>query len=281
MNQTLTSKLDQPEILSAIFHPRQEQRTDLPELGIEVEIAIPETETVLGCRFYRSNSEAPNIVYFHGNGETVSDYDKIVPFYLEAGFNIFVATYRGYGWSTGQPSVSALFDDGAIVLHYFINYCRENNLAEEIFVMGRSLGSACSIDLAYRYPDLLKGLIIESGFANTLPLAARLGYDVTRSGLTEQDCFNNLKKIEEISLPTLILHGTEDQLIPLAEAVKLQAESGAKTKQLFIVPGADHNSLISNGGQLYFETIKNFTNTVTGKNTWRNRRKKFKKQRDT
>jgi hypothetical protein len=281
MNQTLPSKLDQPEILSAIFHPRQEQRTDLPELGIETEIAIPQSETVLGCRFYRSSSEAPNIVYFHGNGETVNDYDTIVPFYLEAGFNIFVATYRGYGWSTGEPSVSALFDDGAIVLHYFISYCRENNLSEEIFVMGRSLGSACSIDLAYRYPELLKGLIIESGFANTLPLAARLGYDVTRSGLTEQDCFNNLMKIEEISLPTLILHGAEDQLIPLAEAVKLQAESGAKTKQLFIVPGADHNSLISNGGQLYFETIKNFTNTVTGKNTWRKRRKKFKKQRDT
>ncbi len=147
--------------------------------------------------------------------------------------------------------------------------------------MGRSLGSACAIDLVSRYPDDFKGLILDSAFANTLPLAKRLGYDISNHDITEEDCFNNLAKIRKITNPTLIFHGARDQIIPVAEAEKLQAESGAKTKQFHIVPGADHNSIISIGGSLYFETIKNFINIVTGKNTWRQRRKSHKKKRDS
>lgn len=279
MNRSTPSKLDRPEILAAIFHPRQEVKTKLPASCSEFDVLIPEENVTLGCRFFLNSPDSASIVYFHGNGETVGDYDEIAPLYLEAGLNILVAGYRGYGWSTGEPSVTGLYRDSAIVLDTFINYCEAHGFCDDIFVMGRSLGSAASIDIAYWTPEKIKGIIIDSGFANSLPLALRLGYDVASAGIKEEDCFNNLNKIQEITTPTLILHGAEDQLIPLHEAVKLQAESGAKTKQLFVVPGADHNSLISNGGSLYFETIKVFTDTVTDRNTWRQRRKNFKSQK--
>ncbi len=278
MNRSTASKLDRPEILAAIFHPRREPKTPLPGSCHEFDVAVPEDGVTLGCRFHLHAAEAASLVYFHGNGETVADYDQIAPFYLEAGLNILVASYRGYGWSTGLPTVTGLFADAAAVLEAFIDYGQENGLCEDIFVMGRSLGSAACIDIGYRTPEKIKGIIIESGFANTLPLAARLGYDVASADIGEEDCFNNLAKIEEITIPTLILHGADDQLIPLNDAVKLQAQSGARTKQLFVIPGADHNSLIACGGSLYFETIKAFTDTVTDRNTWRQRRKKFKSQ---
>ena len=271
------SKLDHPEILSAIFHPQPGLRNQTPPSCVEFEVAV-ENDITLGCRFFNPHRSAPTIVYFHGNGETVSDYDQIAPFYLEAELNFFVAGYRGYGWSSGEPSVSALFHDGGVVLDAVAEHCRDNGFSEELFVMGRSLGSAACIELGYRHAERLKGIIIDSGFAETLPLAARLGYNVTDSGLREEDCFNNLGKIREIKIPTLIFHGADDQLIPLNDAVKLQAESGAKTKQLFVVPGADHNSLILRGGKTYFETIKNFSDTVTGRYTGRQKRKNYKSQ---
>ena len=277
MNNQTSSKLDQPDILAAIFHPQPRLRNQTPSSCEEFEIWV-ESGVTLGCRLFTAQPEAPTIIYFHGNGETVSDYDQIAPFYLEAGLNILITGYRGYGWSSGEPTVSALYNDGALVLDSFLEHCQANGFSEEVFIMGRSLGSASCIDLAYRFPDKMKGIIIDSGFAETLPLAARLGYNVIDSGLREEDCFNNLAKIREIEIPTLILHGADDQLIPLHEAVKLQAESGAKTKQLFVIPGADHNSLLIRGGETYFETIKNFTDTVTGRNTWRQRRRKFKSQ---
>lgn len=277
MNSYLPSRLDQPEILAAIFHPRKEQRSETPPSCRDLEVKVDDNVS-LGCRFYIGAEDAVNILYFHGNGETVGDYDQIAPFYLEAGLNVCIVGYRGYGWSSGDPSVSALYHDSGVVLDYFVEFCRDNGLSSDIFIMGRSLGSAACIDIAYNFAEKIKGIIIESGFADSLPLAARLGYNVAGSGLTEEDCFNNLTKIMEIEVPTLILHGAEDQLIPLHEAVKLQAESAAKTKQLFVIPGADHNSLIARGGSTYFETIKNFTDIVTNKNTWRQRRKKFKSQ---
>jgi alpha-beta hydrolase superfamily lysophospholipase len=274
MNDFIPSQMDKPEILAAIFHPRREERNETPPSCEEFEVTVSK-DAILGCRFFNAQADAPVIIYFHGNGETVSDYDQIAPYYLEAGLNFFVAGYRGYGWSSGKPSVGALFHDAAVIFEHVRHYCQNTGISENLFIMGRSLGSAACIDLGHRFPDLIKGIIIDSGFSNTLPLAARMGYNVSDSGLREEDCFNNLEKIREIKIPTLILHGAEDQFIPLNEAVKLQAESGARTKQLYVVPGADHNSLIVRGGAIYFETIKGFTDTVTvNRNAWRRRRKK-------
>ena len=71
----------------------------------------------------------------------------------------------------------------------------------------------------------------------------------------------------------MILHGARDQLIPPSEAEKLQAESGARNKQFLLIPGADHNTMISTAGRLYFQTIRQFIDTITGASSWRNKRR--------
>jgi alpha-beta hydrolase superfamily lysophospholipase len=270
------SKLDTAEILSSLFSPVRQQKSSGPASSIDLEIQVDETGITLGCRLHISDKEAPFIIFFHGNGETVGDYDDIAQSYTQNGMNILIVTYRGYGWSSGTPSVASLYRDNLIILDFVTRYTGDNNYTGPCFIMGRSLGSACAIDLVHRHPDRVKGLIIDSGFADSLPLARRLGYDLSNSDITEEDCFNNVSKIQSISLPTLIIHGALDQLIPVPEAEKLQAESGARTKQFQVIPGADHNSLIDVAGALYFETIKKFIDTVTGQNNWRLRRKKFK-----
>ena len=275
------SKLDRPEILNTIFFPRQDDGNASPPLGKDFLIVVSENGTTLACRFHACDKDAPVILFFHGNGEIVSDYDTIASEYSQAGINIFFATYRGYGGSSGSPSVSALFHDNNKIAGYLQEYLRENGYTGALFAMGRSLGSVSAIDLVSRYPEDFTGLILDSAFADTLPLAKRLGYDVSNHDITEENCFNNLAKIRKITNPTLIIHGARDQIIPVAEAEKLQAESGAKTKQFHIVPGADHNSIISIAGSLYFETIKIFIDIVTGKNTWRQRRRSHQKKRDS
>ena len=76
----------------------------------------------------------------------------------------------------------------------------------------------------------------------------------------------------------MILHGACDQLIPASEAEKLQADSGARNKQFLLIPGADHNTMISTAGKLYFQTIRQFIDTITGRSSWRNRRKQKKSE---
>jgi len=101
------------------------------------------------------------------------------------------------------------------------------------------------------------------------------GVDTSSILNLEEQGFGNVEKVEKIELPTLIFHGAKDARISIADAEKLQASSAARTKQFFIIPGAQHEFLYKSGGELYFETIKKFIDTLCGVNTWRQKRRKY------
>lgn len=268
-------KLDQTEALAHIFFPTKMEKNTAPINATDVDVEVAEGVTI-GCRFYGAALDAPNVFFFHGNGEHVAHYDDIAQLYIAHGINLFMTTYRGYGWSDGTPTVTSMYEDANPLFNAAKKFLTANNYTGPIFVMGRSLGSAPAIDLTMRRDLEVKGMIIESGFADTLPLAANLGLDVEGSGLTEEDCFNNRKKIESVTRPTMILHGSSDSMIPAAQAENLQAFSGARGKQFHVIPGAEHNTMIETGGDLYFETIKKWMDTLMGKTDWRRQRRAFK-----
>lgn len=269
------TKLDQPETLATIFHPEKCPKTPLPENAqdIAVDVAI---DVVIGCRFYIHEKSSPNILFFHGNGEKVCDYDEIGPMYNAAGMNFLVVDYRGYGWSNGTPTVTNMVEDAEVLFQKTRNWLSQNEFSGGFFLMGRSLGSVSAIDLAKNHDDDIKGLILESAIADTIPLARNLGLDLEGNDFTEEDGFKNIQKIEKVTKPTFIFHGARDELITAAEAEKLQAHCGARTKEFVIIPGAQHNTMITVGGRLYFETIKTFINKLTGVTDWRKRRKATK-----
>ncbi len=273
----MNNKLDNKTLLAYLFHPQPFAPSPLPSGAIDIQIEVADN-VELGCRLHIHQKNSPTIVFFHGNGENVADYDFVAPQYTSLGFNFFVATYRGYGWSSGTPTATSMLADSITLFNSIEKRLKDHDHSGPIFVMGRSIGSACAIEIAHNFPDNIKGLIIESGFYATLPLLENLGIDTEAHGLVEDDGFGNDKKIQEISLPTLILHGTRDTIIPASSAERLQAFSGARSKQFHLIPGADHNTMMSTGGDIYFATIKKFIDDSTGATNWRRKRKKFKEQ---
>ena len=263
-------QLDRPEIVRAMFHPRQTAKSPAPPGARDIDIPV-DKDVQIGCRLFTAHKDAPIILYFHGNGETVPDHDDIGPYYTGQNLNFLVTDYRGYGWSGGTPSAGSMIGDGRTIYRAAREWLAQNGYTGKLLVMGRSLGSACAIDLAAEYGPEIDGLIIESGFAETIPLAVNLGIDLAAMGLTEEDGFNNIPKIGRVTSPTLILHGQRDTLIPLWQAQKLHVASGARHKELQIVPGADHNTVIMVGGMLYFETIRRFADRAAGAHRRRNR----------
>jgi alpha-beta hydrolase superfamily lysophospholipase len=270
-----SNPLDSPQVNQILFHPRVTAETQAPENSVNISLEV-EPGIQLGCRFFQTNTAAPTILFFHGNGEIVDDYNDVAPFYLDQNINFFVTDYRGYGWSSGTPSVSSLLKDSNTIYTSARNYLKDNGFSDILFIMGRSLGSACAIEIAAQHDDDIQGLILESGFAETLPLASALGIDLSTYGIEEEQTFNNAGKIRKVTKPTFILHGQLDGLIPLWQAEKLHAECGARSKELQVVPGADHNSLIAVGGVYYFQAIKQFVDRVSGASDWRKRRKTYK-----
>ncbi|MCI5132387.1 MAG: alpha/beta hydrolase [Candidatus Electrothrix sp. EH2] len=269
--------MDSPEVQRILFHPRTTEPSSLPAGAQEIAVEVA-PGVFIGCRFFAAGKENATILFFHGNGEIVSDYDLIGPEYIRSELNILVTDYRGYGWSDGEPSFSALLADSHVLYTELKKMLAEQGYREAIFIMGRSLGSAPAIELAQKYNEEISGLIIESGFAETLPLAETLGADIASMNISEEQTFNNVGKIRDVTKPTFLLHGQRDTLIPLWQAERLHAESGARVKELQVVPGADHNSLISVGGKYYFMAIQQFIAKTTGDSDWRTRRKNFKKR---
>jgi hypothetical protein len=231
---------------------------------------------LIGCRLYIHDISSPNIIFFHGNGEIVADYDDIGPLYNHAGINLLVMDYRGYGWSSGSPCVASMLFDAEVLFCEVQNWLSHHAYTGALFIMGRSLGSISAIDLATRHGDDIKGLLIESGIADTIPLAKSLGIDISGIDFTEEDGFQNVEKIAKVTIPTFILHGAKDEIIAADEAEKLQSYSGARTKEFVVIPGATHNTMILTGGKLYFQTIKVFIDKVTGVTNWRRHRKTTK-----
>ena len=258
------AKLDQPEISLFLFHPREEVDSSPPPGAIDCDIIVEEGVRV-GARFHIGGVEDPNILFFHGNGEIVSDYDSIGPIYNEHGLNLLAVDYRGYGRSGGVPTGTSMMRDAHVIFKEVRQWLQDAKHTGPLIIMGRSLGSACAIELAASDEGDISGLIIESGFAQTVPLLNCLGIDTQVLGITEADGFKNAQKIAQFAKPTLIIHAQYDQLVPVMSAEILQVECAARSKEFHMIPGADHNTVMMRAGKVYFEIMKRFTNKIEGK----------------
>jgi alpha-beta hydrolase superfamily lysophospholipase len=251
--------MDRPEIVERLFFPRREVPEEgRPRNGMLRVIEVVENVSI-GCRFYPATKNGPSLLYFHGNGEIAADYDYVAPLYRERGINLFVADYRGYGTSDGSPGCAALIADSHPIFEGFASFLQEQGYGGDRFVMGRSLGSAPAIEVAYRYQQQLKGLIVESGFAVQRNQLTRLG--VSRLFENQEGIigFGNDLKIKEIRIPTLIIHGERDEVIPAGEGRTLFALSGASEKKSLFVAGAGHNDLLERGPDRYMDAVASFT----------------------
>lgn len=254
---TNLSQLDHPDITGLLFYPRKESGKKPPDHVLRLDITTGDG-IALGSRLYPAAPEAPHILFFHGNGEIAEDYDDIGRIYTQLDMSFMVVDYRGYGASQGVPGVTSMLADAHAAIYRLEDWMAVEKRTGPLWVMGRSLGSAPAIELAYARPEKMSGLIIESGFSQTLPLLRRLGIDVDRLNIPKENVFSNADKITAYSGPTLIIHAQYDQIIPLDHGRELLARSPATTKKMHVIPDADHNTLLMMAGMNYFHIIKNF-----------------------
>jgi pimeloyl-ACP methyl ester carboxylesterase len=253
------SILDRPEILQVVFYPRRDWSPP-PARASDFDVPVAEGVSV-SCRFYPATPGAPCILYFHGNGEVACDHDWIAPLYNREGIGLFVADYRGYGRSDGAPTFSGMTADAHPIFSCFRETVRSSGHGERLFLMGRSLGSHSAVELAFHYPEDVRGLILESGAPKVARLARLFGLSSGGLADLEETISDRIRSIEP---PALIIHGERDSLIPASVAVALHEEIGSQAKRLLMIPGADHNDIMLVGSDQYFGAIRDFVFTNTG-----------------
>jgi pimeloyl-ACP methyl ester carboxylesterase len=256
------STLDSPEVLARLFHPRREGgavRSATPVCDLLIPVA---QNVAVGARLHAADQSAPTILFFHGNGEIVADYDDLGPLYNRMGINFLPVDYRGYGRSTGTPTVTAMMRDSHGIFNFVETWLKANGYSGPVIVMGRSLGSASALELAAGYPGRIGGLIVESGFAFATPLLRLLGVDVAALGFKEESGFRNVDKIKDFPGPVLIIHAEFDQIIPFSDGQALYAVSRSADKVLVKVPEANHNDIFARGLTQYLAAVKAFAERI-------------------
>lgn len=263
------SVLDRPEVLQFLFHPRPEMASAAYPSAATTggadggDFLIPVAEGVeIGARFHMAEKSSANILFFHGNGEIVADYDELGPIYNQLGINFLAVDYRGYGRSSGSPTVSAMMQDCHVILEYVQSWLKENNFAGPLILMGRSLGSASVLELAAAGGATIDGLVVESGFALAAPLLQLLGIDPDALGFKEESGFRNIDKIQKFTNPTLIIHAEFDHIIPFSDGEALFNACPSPDKVFLKIPGANHNDIFMRGLHEYLAAVKQMADRI-------------------
>ncbi len=247
--------IDNSSALGYIFYPR-DYSSACPFFAFDVMVPAGD-EVTLSCRFFQGDRDWPWVLLFHGNGEVVSDYDEISPFYFKRKINLVVTDYRGYGKSGGTPTITDMLRDAHTVYKAVKEELGTRGLNNKLWIMGRSLGSLSALELANHYQENIPGMIIESGFLSIVRILRHL--DVPTEGVDldkiDGECVEMAGKI---TLPMLIIHGEYDNLVPFGEAEDLYDKIKSEDKKLLMISAADHNDVMFVGLNEYFKAIKDF-----------------------
>ena len=237
-----------------IYFPDHETYTTPADFGLNYEeVRFGEDERLHGW-FVPGRTDI-TILWFHGNASNLSHPGRVEFIKLlhdRLGVSFFIFDYRGYGQSSGRPSEPGLYQDAQEALAYLRS--RDDVNPERIVYYGRSLGGALASHLAMQ--ETPYRLILESTFTST-PDMARVQFPFLPLGPLLYTRYSNRKHLAAIHAPVLIIHGDRDEQVPVQHADTLYAAAN-EPKQLYIVPGADHNDIHHVGGERYLETFAGF-----------------------
>lgn len=200
---------------------------------------------------YEENLQASyTILFSHGNAEDLGMIEPLAWRLRDLGLNVLTYDYQGYGTSGGSPTEENAYAAIDVAYEYLVEEKQID--PDRIILHGRSLGGGVAVDLASRKP--VGGLILESTFTTAFRV-------VTRYPILPFDKFDNIKKIEKVTCPVLVIHGTDDWTIPSYHG-RLLFETANEPKQSLWVEGAGHNNVVYTNEKLYADTIKSFVQTL-------------------
>ncbi|MEM7667427.1 MAG: alpha/beta hydrolase [Pseudomonadota bacterium] len=157
---------------------------------------------------YREAEEGlPTIVYFHGNGGSISGASVSNAALVEAGMGALLVEYRGYGGNPGSPSEDGFYRDGEAAMGWL---ARQGIDPSETVIIGNSIGGGVATEMALRHDPA--ALILVAPFTS-LPDAVQSNLWWVPARMLVRDQYRNAAKIGELNLPILIQHGDADTLI--------------------------------------------------------------------
>jgi pimeloyl-ACP methyl ester carboxylesterase len=157
-----------------------------------------------------TDPEAPTLIFAHGNGELIDDWQRAMDDVASAGANVLLVEFPGYGHSEGRPSRPTIRETFQRAYDWLVEEAAVDR--DVIVAYGRSIGGGAATDLARDRP--VRGLVLQSTFSSTM----RIAREMYLPGFLVRDRWDNADGVADYGGPVLVMHGPEDEVIPYAHA---------------------------------------------------------------
>lgn len=196
----------------------------------------------------------PTVAFFHGNANSIEARGpKALPF-VQAGYGVLLAEYRGYGGNVGKPTEEGLYMDARAQLNWLLE--QQSLQSDHLILYGESLGSGVAVQMAKEYKA--KALILDVPFSSALDVAQSKFFFIPFLSSLMKDHYRSDQKIGAIDIPVLIGLGEKDKIIPARFGKKLFALANEpKTLKIYKNAGhmGIHHSGFSNDMLVFLEDI--------------------------
>ena len=206
---------------------------------------------------------------YSGNANQMADAGKA---FHSMGYSVLLLNARGHGKSEGEYYGMGWLDRLDVIS--WIDYINERYPDQEIILYGVGMGAVSVMSAAGEdLPTNVKLVIEDSGYTSAYSQLAHQfnqKYHFSPFFLMDFTNFINslyakydlkeasaLKQVANASIPILFIHGENDSFTPVKMAHSLY-EAAASEKELFIISGANHDTVISSDSKLYWSTISSF-----------------------
>jgi fermentation-respiration switch protein FrsA (DUF1100 family) len=190
------------------------------------------------------------ILISHGNGGNLSHLSsKVYRWRERLGRAVLLYDYPGYGKSSGRPGEAACYAAGEAAVRWLVE--DQGVPAEEVILVGESMGGAIAVELATRHSARL--LVLHGAFTS-FPDMAQTRVPIYPSRYLVHNRMDNEAKIQLARCPVLITHGTADSVVPYRQGERLFA-AAREPKQFVRMEGHGHGPPDKDE---FFETVTAF-----------------------
>ncbi|MDO6590600.1 hypothetical protein DS901_05930 [Loktanella sp. D2R18] len=178
------------------------------------------------------------ILYFMGNGGSLAYFGAHLSVHRDAGHRVAALAYPGGGGIPGNPSETVLKAQ-ALDSYDWLVARHEGPIA----VHGYSLGTGLALHVGANRD--VNGIVLEAPYTRLCDLMMRASW-LPACYIPGIQRWNSTSYVDQIEAPVLVLHGTEDDLIPITYGQKLVTGLLEAGQEVVFVPlaGANHHNTL-------------------------------------
>ena len=237
-------------------------------------------ETLLFTREKRASKGNQTVIIVHGIAEHSGRYEDMMQFFYDNDISSFAFDLRGHGQSAGERGKLKDFKLILEDVHHIVHHVKKAYPKDQVFMLGHSLGGLITHMYAVTHqdvvgiitsgaptnfikdvlpirligPKLLGWYHVKTNFADEkLSRIPSVEKDYIHDPLNLKKMYGSLigqmmvlgvrylkKNINKHHVPSLILHGEEDKIVPKSMSESMFENIPSKDKLLMIYPSAYH-----------------------------------------